>query len=54
MKRLLLPILLALSFVARLGAADNELTEAEKTAGWKLLFDGKDASHWPATLISAS
>ena len=44
MKRLLLPVLFAISFVARLGAADNELTEAEKTAGWKLLFDGKDAS----------
>ncbi len=44
MKRLLLPVLLALSLVAPVHAADNELTEAEKTAGWKLLFDGKDAS----------
>ena len=44
MKRLLLPVLLALSLVAPVHAADNELTEAEKTAGWKLLYDGKDAS----------
>lgn len=44
MKRLLLPVFLVLSLAARLCAADNELTTAEKTAGWKLLFDGKDAS----------
>ncbi len=24
----------------------NQLTEAEKAAGWQLLFDGKDASKW--------
>lgn len=28
-------------------AGDNELTDPEKSAGWKLLFDGRDASaHW--------
>jgi hypothetical protein len=25
---------------------DNKLTEAEKSAGWKLLFNGKDATGW--------
>jgi len=43
MKRLLLLFLAtAVAF-----AGDNDLTSAEKTDGWKLLFDGKDASaHW--------
>ena len=27
-------------------AADNTLTPAEKAAGWKLLFDGKDTAGW--------
>ncbi len=27
-------------------AADNELTATEKTAGWKLLFDGKTTDGW--------
>ncbi|GAB4146464.1 MAG: DUF1080 domain-containing protein [Planctomycetaceae bacterium] len=27
-------------------AAENTLTPAEKKAGWKLLFNGKDASDW--------
>ena len=26
--------------------ADNQLTEEEKKAGWKLLFNGKDLSGW--------
>jgi hypothetical protein len=38
----ILALLLALSAAAF--AADNELTPAEKAGGWKLLFDGKDAS----------
>jgi len=44
---------LALWIVGQLGAADlpgparlNQLTPAEKTAGWKLLFDGKTTSGW--------
>jgi hypothetical protein len=27
-------------------AADNELTAAEKAAGWRLLFDGKSYANW--------
>jgi hypothetical protein len=27
-------------------AAENRLTDAEKTAGWKLLFDGQTAAGW--------
>ncbi len=27
-------------------AADNELTEEEKAAGWQLLFDGQSLDHW--------
>ncbi len=49
MKRLLLPALLALLAAAPIFAADapvNELGEKEKAAGWKLLFDGDDASPW--------
>ncbi|MEQ1853078.1 MAG: DUF1080 domain-containing protein, partial [Chthoniobacteraceae bacterium] len=39
-------LLLTLAAVTAL-AGDNELTDPEKGAGWKLLFDGKDASaHW--------
>ena len=29
-----------------LALGDNELTDAEKSAGWKLLFNGKDAEGW--------
>ncbi len=48
MKRLLLPILLALTAAPLFAqdAAPNTLSEAEKAAGWKLLFDGQDASQW--------
>ena len=50
MKRLLLPaLLLALLLVPRIFADDapvNELGEKEKAEGWKLLFDGEDASPW--------
>jgi hypothetical protein len=47
--KFLLSTLLALSFSAALQAEDaplNTLTDAEKKDGWKLLFDGKDASQW--------
>lgn len=40
MKSLILLFALALTSFA----ADNALTDAEKSGGWKLLFDGKDAS----------
>jgi len=49
MKRLLLPTLLTFLFVAPLFANDapvNELGDKEKSEGWKLLFDGDDASPW--------
>jgi len=40
-------LLLVLAFSAAAIAGDNELTSAEKSGGWKILFDGKDASaHW--------
>lgn len=51
MKRLL-PILFitGLSFTAaicaRADAGDNQLTDAEKQQGWKLLFDGKSLAGW--------
>src|SRR6266567_8342961 len=39
---------LLLCAVMRLGAAntDNTLTEAERAAGWLLLFDGKTTAGW--------
>ena len=41
---------LAISMALQLGAAGestpNTLTDAEKAAGWKLLFNGKDLSGW--------
>ncbi|MGZ3403485.1 MAG: 3-keto-disaccharide hydrolase [Phenylobacterium sp.] len=37
---------LALAAAAPVFAADNELTPAEKAAGWKLLFDGKTTAGW--------
>jgi hypothetical protein len=40
-----LPILLALA-AAILPAADNTITSAELSAGWKLLFDGKTMKGW--------
>ncbi len=27
-------------------AVDNQLTKQERLAGWQLLFNGKDLSHW--------
>jgi Domain of Unknown Function (DUF1080) len=44
----LMKFLLSLTLAAVTAlAGDNELTDSEKGAGWKLLFDGRDASaHW--------
>ena len=40
-------VLLSLMFAAALSAAEpNQLTAAEKSAGWKLLFDGKSVTGW--------
>ena len=48
MGRRLLPLILvsALGFPAASLAADNQLTDAEKAAGWQLLFNGKDLTGW--------
>ena len=43
------PLLAALLSLVTLGstrAADNELTEEEKAAGWQLLFNGRDHDGW--------
>ncbi len=39
----------ALMIAGVLYAADNALTQTEKNAGWKLLFDGKTLNGWKAT-----
>jgi hypothetical protein len=49
MRMLLVTLSLALAaalFHAEAYAGDNELTPAEKKAGWQLLFNGKDAGGW--------
>ena len=48
MKALLLSSLFALGLIVSLRAEDalNQLTPDEKSAGWQLLFDGKDATQW--------
>lgn len=48
MKHLLVSSFLSLAFALSAQAqTPNELTPAEKQAGWQLLFDGKDAGqHW--------
>ncbi|MEI6715399.1 MAG: DUF1080 domain-containing protein [Verrucomicrobiota bacterium] len=43
MKRFLIPTTLAIVATAAF-ASDNTLTTEEQSSGWKLLFDGKDAS----------
>ncbi|MEI9892696.1 MAG: hypothetical protein WDN28_01965 [Chthoniobacter sp.] len=44
----LLPVVHTLSLAAAAFAADenNALSDAEKAAGWKLLFDGKTTDGW--------
>src|SRR5688572_24500712 len=44
MKSLLLPAFALALALPALAADLNTLTDGEKAAGWKLLFDGKDAS----------
>jgi hypothetical protein len=47
MHRCLLPTLALAFLIATVSlAADNQLTDAEKDAGWKLLFNGKDLAGW--------
>lgn len=50
MTRLLLSILFTASIALLFGCAANEpqnlLTDAEKAAGWQLLFDGKSMNNW--------
>ena len=41
-----LTLMLTVSSCALANAADNQLTQQEKQAGWQLLFDGKDMSQW--------
>jgi hypothetical protein len=46
MKILLLPLFVLIALVPPFVHPLNELSDAEKAAGWQLLFDGKDASQW--------
>jgi hypothetical protein len=46
MKSLAIGIAFALSVAGAAIAAPNQLTPAEKAAGWKLLYDGKSLAGW--------
>jgi hypothetical protein len=52
MKPLLFAVSLALTLVSA-HAADNQLTPAEKSAGWELLFDGKSFTGWRGYRLQA-
>jgi hypothetical protein len=44
---LCLSVILCLNLLApHLPGADNQLTDAEQAAGWRLLFNGRDATGW--------
>src|SRR5437870_1690572 len=40
--------LIAIAFAPGLLGADNQLTSAEREAGWMLLFDGRSLDNWMA------
>jgi hypothetical protein len=46
LQRLRLRTMAGLLLCAALLSADNHLTEAEKAAGWTLLFDGRSSTGW--------
>jgi hypothetical protein len=48
MKRLVVALLFAPAMLSAQAAKPNELTAAEKAAGWKLLFDGTSFRGWRA------
>jgi len=39
-------LMVAMTFCSGAVAADNQLTDAEKKAGWQLLFNGQDHTGW--------
>jgi hypothetical protein len=43
---LLIAVLLGITMMNSASAADNQLTEEEKAAGWQLLFNGRDHNGW--------
>ena len=46
MRNLLLVVLVSCAVAAPSEAAENELTPAEREAGWRLLFDGRTTAGW--------
>jgi hypothetical protein len=46
---LMLAVTMLLSTVPAIAQAPNKLTAREKTAGWRLLFDGKTTTEWHST-----